>query len=89
MKIRKFKYQRVETKNPEEGQVVSIVGDAVIASTGTGDGKQIPLVILDTVTRPDLDEVIISQALFPPGDVVINWCSIRGHDDSKIGRAHV
>jgi hypothetical protein len=57
----------------EEAQLVPIVGDAAIATVGVGHGRLIPLIIIDTTTRPDLAEVVEAQAHLPVGDVVVQW----------------
>lgn len=56
-----------------EGRPVPIVADASIASRGIGEGRMIPLVILDTATRPDIDEVARAHRRGPPGDAIANW----------------
>jgi hypothetical protein len=49
------------------GPPVPIVADAAIATDVVGDGRFIPLVILDTVDRPDIAEIIELQEKVPPG----------------------
>lgn len=56
---------------------VPIVGDAGIASGMVGDGRFIPLLILDTSRRPDIADMIAIQANAPPGDVDSAWCQIQ------------
>jgi hypothetical protein len=55
---------------------IPIVSDAAIATDAVGDGRFIPLVILDTRARPDVAELIEIQAKVPPGDVISAWGSI-------------
>jgi hypothetical protein len=57
----------------EEARVVPIVGDAAIATPGVGHGRLIPLIILDTTSRPDLAEVIKAQVHLPAGEVIVQW----------------
>jgi len=52
---------------------VPIVADAAIASARIADGKLVPLVIIDTTSRPDLEELIRLHRHFPPGDVKVQW----------------
>ena len=58
---------------PEEGVPVPIAGDAAISTRATGDGRLIPLLILDTRLRPDLSEAIRIQSSVPSGDVNFYW----------------
>ncbi len=73
MRLRPKRYLKLCLSSPEEAKVVPIAGDAAIATIGTGHGRLIPLLILDTTERPDLAEVIRVQAHFPEGDVVVQW----------------
>ena len=56
---------------------VPIVADAAIATGTIGDGRLIPLVILDTTERPDLEELIRVHQYVRPGDVVSQWATIE------------
>lgn len=60
---------------------VPIVGDAAIAGP-VAEGANIPLLILDTSERPDVEEIIRVQAHLPPGDVNSQWGGAKGDDDS-------
>jgi hypothetical protein len=60
------------------GPPVPIVSDAAIATDAVGDGRFIPVVILDTADRPDIAELIELQDKVPPGDVISAWGSIIG-----------
>jgi hypothetical protein len=43
-----------------------------------GDGRLIPLVILDTSDRPDLEELIRVHQHVAAGDVVVQWGQLEG-----------
>lgn len=73
MRLRPARYTALPVSSPEEAKAVPIAGDAAIATVGTGHGRLIPLVILDTSERPDLAEVIRVQTLLPEGDIVVQW----------------
>lgn len=81
MRLRPKRYSAINMNSAEEAQVVPIAGDAAIATVGTGHGRLIPLVILDTTKRPDLAEVIRVQAHFPAGDVVVQWGGLPKRPD--------
>jgi hypothetical protein len=59
-----------------EGIPLRIVGDAGIAAAPVGDGRMIPLVILDTSNRADLEEFIRVHGYLGPGDVKMQWGTI-------------
>lgn len=61
--------------------IVPIVSDAAIATGAVGDGRLIPLVILDTTNRPDLIDFFKAHDKMPPGDVDSAWASIEGFSD--------
>jgi hypothetical protein len=56
---------------------IPIVADAAIATERMGDGRLIPLVILDTTNRPDLEEFIRIHAYAGPGDADSQWASLQ------------
>ncbi len=60
--------------------IVPVAGDAGIAGPNA-EGLMIPLVILDTSARPDIDEIIRVHSHISPGDVTSSWASIIGHPD--------
>lgn len=73
MKLRLERLSKIPLRIPQEAKVVPIAGDAAIATSGTGDGRLIPLLILDTTERPDLAEAIRVHINFSDGDVVVQW----------------
>lgn len=77
MRLRPARYTALPVGSPEEAKAVPVAGDAAIATIGTGHGRLIPLVILDTTERPDLAEVIRVQAHLLDGDVVVQWGQLR------------
>jgi hypothetical protein len=56
---------------------VPIVADAAIATGIIGDGRLIPLIILDASERHDLEELIRVHQYLRPGDVVSQWATIE------------
>jgi hypothetical protein len=60
------------------GPPVRIVADAAIAAGGIHEGRLIPLVILDTTDRPDLEELIRVHQYISPGDARTQWGVIKG-----------
>jgi hypothetical protein len=80
-----MKRQRAELsfRNVYEARPVKIVADAAVSIRGLGGGRLIPLVILDTTDRPDVEEYIrVHQAAEKPGDVKTQWGAIEGHEGS-------
>jgi hypothetical protein len=57
----------------EEKRPVRIVADGAIAAGPIGDGRLIPLLILDTTERSDLEEFIRVHQFLSPGDVNFQW----------------
>jgi hypothetical protein len=59
-----------------------IVGDASISIGSVGEGRMIPLVILDGVARPDIAEFIRVHSQTGPGDVKSQWGTLHGSKDT-------
>lgn len=53
--------------------LVPIVGDGAIAHPDIGEGRLIPVLILDCNNHPALRDLILIHAETPPGDVVVRW----------------
>lgn len=60
---------------------VSIVGDAAIAMRGVGEGRMIPLVILDTSERPEIVEYMRIHQFAGLGDVKVTWGQALNRED--------
>ena len=61
-------------RHPAEAVPVPIAGDAGIATVGVGDGRMIPLLILDTAKRPDIEDMIKAHhRMAGQGDVKSGW----------------
>jgi hypothetical protein len=55
--------------------LIPIVADGALAMQPQSFGKLIPLLILDTRTRPDVDQLIVAHRHLPPGDVTAQWAT--------------
>lgn len=53
--------------------LVPIVGDGAIAHPDIGEGRLIPVLIVDCENHPALLDLILIHADTPPGDVVVRW----------------
>lgn len=56
-----------------EAKAVPVVSSAMIASTGISEGRMMPLLILDTSQRPDIEDMIRAHEHLGPGDVLSDW----------------
>jgi hypothetical protein len=65
----------IQVNHSREAQAVPIVSDAVMLSVGVAEGRAIPVLILDTSARPDVDDVVRAHEHFGPGDAKTSWAS--------------
>jgi hypothetical protein len=72
---------QIALRNQIEELPVEIVRDAVIATAAVGNGQLIPLLILDTTNRPDVERMIDLHLHVPPGDVKSTWGKKRRNRD--------
>jgi hypothetical protein len=80
---RKSKWASWEVR-PHEAEVVHIGGDAGMATATVADGKLLPMLILDTSSRPDIEEHIRIHEKLGPGDVRIQWAQRPDHQDEVL-----
>lgn len=73
-----FRKAKVTLRHNREAPPVRIVWDAAIAAGVIGDGRLIPLVILDTSDRPDVAELIRVHQHLTPGDAACQWGQLEG-----------
>jgi hypothetical protein len=75
----------IKLLDSKTGEPLRIVADGGIASRGVVGGRMIPLVILDTSNRPDVEELIrVHNTLTTPGDVIAQWGEVEGSVNSVI-----
>ena len=67
--------------HPREGKALRIVGEGAIAHPAAVEGKMVPVVILDTSERPDIDEFIRLHAHIAAGDAKTQWGTKAGDQD--------
>ena len=82
MLINRLRARHGRLFEPRANDVLRIVADGAIAHPGTGEGRMIPLVILDTSERPDVAELIRIHEHFGAGDVQSQWGQLLGHDET-------
>ncbi|MGO9356973.1 MAG: hypothetical protein ACLP1D_04770 [Xanthobacteraceae bacterium] len=82
MLFSQFRRGFIELSHEHEKDALRIVADGAIAYRGVGEGRQIPLVIIDTSSRPDLEEYIRLHQYFDAGDVKCQWGQLIGHDNT-------
>jgi hypothetical protein len=59
--------------NEYERIVPNIVSDPLIATVNAADGKFVPLLIIDTSNRPDIENLMEIHSRLGEGDVQSNW----------------
>jgi hypothetical protein len=82
MLFSRFHNGLIELSHEREKDALCIVADGAIAHPGVGEGRLIPFVILDTSSRPDLEEFILVHQYVGAGDVKCQWGQLIGHDNT-------
>jgi len=78
----KSKQVEIPIKHPWESQPARIINDAAVATVGVGDSRLIPLVIIDSAERPDIEELVRVHEHLPPGDVKVQWGKLKSAPNS-------
>lgn len=76
----KPKTKTVEFKHPYEKVPVRIVTDAAIATGGVGEGRLVPVLIVDGEQRPDITEMIRIHKELLTGDFSALWAKLRNRE---------
>lgn len=63
---------QIPLRHSLEARAVPIVADGIVATAAIGEGRNIPLLILDTSSRPDIDAMVRAHEV-GPGDVTSFW----------------
>lgn len=64
----------------DPADVVTVIADGSMAGP-VADGRMVPLVIIDTTDRPDLDELVRLHSHLSPGDVTYRWAQVDRNED--------
>lgn len=77
-------WAEIPLHHPREAVPVRIVGDGAISTAGVGDGRMLPVLILDTTERPDIIEYIRLHQHGSSGDVKVQWAQMPDHLDTQM-----
>lgn len=80
----RWRRKPIPLRHMDEAKPVPIVSDALMATCGLADGRLIPLFILDTSERPDIDDMIQAHRHLGGGDVRSAWGRPARFEKSKI-----
>ena len=69
---RRFKAE-IPLRHPEQANPVPIVSDGLIATGAVGEGQMVPVIVLDTSSRPDIEGVVSAHTHLGKGDVKSYW----------------
>lgn len=76
------KLTEIPIYHAREAVPVRIAADGAISTGGVGDGRMLPVLILDTADRPDIIEYIKLHRHTGPGDVRVQWGQLPDHPDT-------
>ena len=69
----KWQKAKIQIRNRAEKEPVPIVSDGIIAMRGIADGRIIPVLIIDTSLRADIEDMIRAHKHLGAGDVESSW----------------
>ena len=69
----KLKRVEIPLRHTSEANPVPIVADAIVATAAMGEGRNIPLLILNTSARPDIETMVRAHQELGPGDATSVW----------------
>lgn len=74
----------IKLSNKAEKESVPIISDAAVATRGLANGRIIPLLIIDTSLRPDIEDMIRAHKHIEAGDAESVWSIPSRFDKSRI-----
>ncbi|SRR5258708_7680294 len=74
----------MRTKEFRSENLVPVVRDGAIASPTMGEGRLIPVLVIDCAKRIDLRDLIYAHESLPPGDVKVTWGGRSKRPDSVL-----
>ncbi len=69
----KWQSMEIPLSHPSEADPVPIVRDGIVATVAESYGRNIPVLILDTSSRPDIETMVRAHGELGPGDAVSGW----------------
>ncbi len=75
----RWRRANIPLTGPGSSKTVPIVGDAAIATPILGEGRLIPVLIIDTSDRPDIVDLVKILQRPPLGDVTSQWGRLHWH----------
>lgn len=78
---KKWHNESIKLPNYDYKEPVPIIADGSIASVNFGEGRTIPVLIIDTTKRPDITDLVNIQEEQPPGDVKSSWSRLSKSKD--------
>lgn len=69
-------WEKITLNNPIENVPLRLVSDAAMASVPIADGRLIPVLLVDTSSRPDIESLIKAHKYITPGDVESVWAKL-------------
>lgn len=81
--IHRFKRSMISLRD-HETTPLRIVNDGLIGTQGVGDGRMLPVLILDTAERPDVTQYLALHEHSGAGDVRLQWGQLPQFEDTII-----
>jgi hypothetical protein len=66
-----------------DASLVPIVHDGAIATHGVGEGRLVPVLVVDCSDKIELRDLIYAHEESPPGDVTVTW-GVLDNDRNKV-----
>lgn len=82
--MNRLKKSTIQFNDREEKNPLRIVSEAALATCEIDEGRLVPLLIVDTSQRPDVENMVRAHRHFGQGDVVSRWVAPKRFGNSKL-----
>lgn len=66
-----------KSRKISESSTVPIISDGAIATQEIGEGRMVPVLVVDCSEKVELRDLIYAHEYSPPGDVTVTWATPR------------
>ena len=73
-----------KTRKISESCIVPIISDGAVATHEVGEGRMVPVLVVDCTEKVELRDLIYAHEYSPPGDVAVTWATPKWNKSTAL-----